>query len=74
MTFLILCFGNCNFPIAKNIIAEPKELIRIDVPVESEVSIPLEKSIELCGVHRDKHGVRLFSQCWGCVRFSKEVP
>jgi hypothetical protein len=37
-------------------------------------SIPLEKAIELCKEHRDKHKVRLFSQCWGCLRFSKEEP
>ena len=58
----------------KNIIVDPKELIRIGITVASEISIPLEKAIELCRVHRGKHGVRLFSQCWGCVRFSKEVP
>lgn len=37
-------------------------------------SIPLEKAMELCKEHRDKHKVRLFSQCWGCLRFSKEEP
>ncbi len=42
--------------------------------MSSNLSIPLEKAYELCKAHRDKHGVRLFSQCWGCVRFSKEVP
>jgi hypothetical protein len=39
-----------------------------------ELSIPLEKAFELCKAHREKKGVRLFSQCWGCVRYSKEVP
>jgi hypothetical protein len=37
-------------------------------------NIPLEKDVELCREHRDKHKVRLFSQCWGCPRFSKEEP
>jgi hypothetical protein len=37
-------------------------------------SVPLEKAIELCRQHRDKHKVRLFSQCWGCLKFSKEEP
>jgi len=37
-------------------------------------NIPLEKAVELCRKHRDKHKVRLFSQCWGCLRFSKEEP
>jgi hypothetical protein len=39
----------------------------------SELSIPLDKAFELCKAYREK-GVRLFSQCWGCVRYSKEVP
>jgi hypothetical protein len=42
--------------------------------MSSSISIPLEKAVELCKAHRDKHGVRMFSQCWGCVRFSKGVP
>jgi len=37
-------------------------------------SIPLEKAVELCREYRDKQKVRLFSQCWGCLRFSKEEP
>ena len=40
----------------------------------SELSISLDKAFELCKAHREKNGVRLFSQCWGCVRYSKEVP
>ena len=40
----------------------------------SKLSIPLDKAFELCKSHRKKNGVRLFSQCWGCVRYSKEVP
>ncbi len=34
--------------------------------------IPMEKAVELCKMYRDKHKVRLFSQCWGCLKFSKE--
>lgn len=37
-------------------------------------SISLETAMELCRKHRDKYKVRLFSQCWGCLRFSKEEP
>jgi hypothetical protein len=37
-------------------------------------SIPLEKAVELCREHREKQKVRLFSQCWGCLRFSREEP
>ncbi len=45
--------------------------------VEEEVNqmskpIPFETAIELCREYRDKHRVRLFSQCWGCIKFSKE--
>jgi hypothetical protein len=36
--------------------------------------IPLEKAVTLCRKYRDKHAVRMFSQCWGCIRFSKEEP
>ena len=37
-------------------------------------SIPLEKAVELCREYRDKHKVRFFSQCWGCLKYSKEEP
>jgi hypothetical protein len=40
----------------------------------SEITIPLDKAFELCTAHREKHGVQMFSQCWGCVRYSKENP
>jgi len=39
-----------------------------------ELAIPLDKAFELCKAHRERKGVRMFSQCWGCVRYSKEVP
>lgn len=38
------------------------------------ISIPLETAAELCKVYRDKHGAGLFSQCWGCVKYSKRAP
>ena len=45
------------------------------MPMEtSENNIPLEKAYALCKTHRERNGVRLFSQCWGCVRYSKDVP
>jgi len=34
--------------------------------------IPFEKAVALCKEYRDKHKVRLFSQCWGCLKFSGE--
>ena len=42
--------------------------------MSSSVPISLEKALELCREHRSQHKVRLFSQCWGCLRFSKEEP
>ena len=36
--------------------------------------IPIEKAVELCREYRDKHKVRLFSQCWGCLKYSREEP
>ncbi|UCE10754.1 MAG: hypothetical protein JSW61_02135, partial [Candidatus Thorarchaeota archaeon] len=35
-------------------------------------SIPIEKAMEFCREYRDNHRVRLLSQCWGGLRFSKE--
>ena len=40
----------------------------------SEVTISFQKAVELCNAYREKHKVRVFSQCWGCVRFSKGNP
>lgn len=37
----------------------------------AEVSIPFETAVELCKRFREEHKVRMFSQCWCCVRFSK---
>jgi hypothetical protein len=33
-----------------------------------------EKAIELCREYCEEHGVHTFSQCWGCLRFSKGEP
>jgi hypothetical protein len=46
---------------------------KLDFVVNSN-SIPFEKAIELCLRHRKKHKVRLLSQCWVCLRYSKEDP
>jgi hypothetical protein len=40
----------------------------------SEIILSLANAFELCKLHREKNGVRMFSQCWGCVRFSKDDP
>jgi hypothetical protein len=36
--------------------------------------IPKEEAIKLCSEIRGEKGVKLFSQCWGCMRFSKGDP
>jgi len=36
--------------------------------------ISLEEAFKLCKKYRDEHKVRLFSQCWGCLKYSKEEP
>ncbi|MGA1873187.1 MAG: hypothetical protein ACMUHY_05900 [Thermoplasmatota archaeon] len=36
--------------------------------------ISLGTGSELCRRYREKHKLRLFSQCWGCVKFSKGDP
>ena len=36
--------------------------------------ISIEDVFKLCKRYRDEHKVRLFSQCWGCVKYSKEEP
>lgn len=34
-------------------------------------AIPEDTARRLCAEIRKERGVRLFSQCWGCVKFSK---
>ncbi len=36
--------------------------------------ISLEEAIKFCKKYRDEHKVRVFSQCWGCLKFSKQEP
>jgi uncharacterized protein (DUF779 family) len=37
----------------------------------SQEAIPKQEAVKLCSEIRAEKGVRLFSQCWGCMRFSK---
>ncbi len=37
-------------------------------------SIPLEDAVLLCKQYTDSHAVRIFTQCWGCLRFSNGNP
>ncbi len=40
----------------------------------TEESIPLNVAVDCCKAYREMRKVRLFSQCWGCMRFSKSAP
>ena len=37
-------------------------------------AIPRDIAFGLCSEVRKEKGVKLFTQCWGCVRFSKGDP
>ena len=37
-------------------------------------AIPEDVALEICKKIRLEKPVRLFSQCWGCVKYSKEDP
>ncbi len=39
---------------------------------ESIRKIPEDVALMLCKEIREEKPVRLFSQCWGCLKFSKE--
>jgi hypothetical protein len=39
-----------------------------------EDSISFDAAFDCCKQYREMHKVRLFSQCWGCVKFSKGNP
>jgi hypothetical protein len=38
--------------------------------MKSAITIPSDKALELRKAYREKNGVRVFSQCWGCIKFS----
>lgn len=40
----------------------------------SELKLSLEVAYSYCKMYRKHHKVRLFGQCWGCVKYSKEDP
>jgi hypothetical protein len=42
--------------------------------METDVSISLELANKLCQAYTEQHKVRLFSQCWGCLKYSKNNP
>ena len=39
-----------------------------------DISISLEEAFKLCQMYIVKHKAKLFSQCWGCLKFSKSNP
>jgi uncharacterized protein (DUF779 family) len=41
---------------------------------DSGETIPCDVALQLCSEIRQEKGVKMFSQCWGCVRFSKGDP
>jgi len=41
---------------------------------DSIQAIPRDVAFQLCEEIRKEKGVKLFSQCWGCVKFSKNDP
>jgi hypothetical protein len=40
----------------------------------SETPIPKDEAVKICSEIRKENGIKLFSQCWGCMRFSKGDP
>jgi hypothetical protein len=41
---------------------------------ESIIRIPEDLALKLCKEIREEKPVKLFSQCWGCLKYSKEDP
>jgi hypothetical protein len=37
-------------------------------------AIKVETALELCKKYCEEKGIRAFSQCWGCLKFSKGNP
>ncbi len=42
--------------------------------MQDAAPILTERALDLCKRYCEEHGVRAFSQCWGCLRFSKGEP
>jgi hypothetical protein len=40
----------------------------------SSEAIPEDIALKLCAEARQEKGVKVLSQCWGCVKFSKGDP
>jgi len=37
-------------------------------------NITVEDALKRCEKYRQKNRVKLFSQCWGCLKFSRNKP
>jgi hypothetical protein len=42
--------------------------------MDNEIIISFEQAKNLCQQYLEKHKARLFTQCWGCLKFSKQNP
>jgi len=42
--------------------------------MEANISLSTEQAAALCKDYLEHHKPRLFSQCWGCVKYSKGIP
>ena len=50
------------------------ELVNKKGEMIAEIKLSLQKAYAFCEHHREENKVRIFSQCWGCVKYSKEDP
>jgi hypothetical protein len=41
---------------------------------DSGRAIPEDAALQICTEIREKKKIKLFTQCWGCVKFSKGNP
>jgi len=42
--------------------------------MDTNNTLSLEQAFKLCQAYTEQHKVRLFSQCWGCLKYSKSNP
>ncbi len=47
---------------------------RLENILEPAAPLSLDQAIKLCQSYLETHKARLFSQCWGCLKFSKNNP
>lgn len=42
--------------------------------MKNEKDIPQDIALRICAEVRDQQRIKLFTQCWGCMKFSKGDP